>query len=721
MAAGRHGGYRDNEFRDRESDLKIGGKRQFLSCSGEGYDRDQRRRSQVGGERDRMSVNSKIGGERDRISTNSSNSGINGKIGVLDHGGNDAGMGVKKRKFSPILWDKEEKKEEEVSNSVKTGVVPKSSRVSSVSPVKSGYREEKEVSNSIRTRVYKNSRVVSVSTVKSGDKEEKEVSNLTEKRAVSKNSRGSPPAVKSRDVLLDRVLQERSIKVSRSHANSVASPYSVGSTVKETHSMSYSSSALEQLRSDDCEPGEIEEEEFVSRNISVSRWADVRLSPGQKDPTPEVGEFIREGSGAKSSGSDECLVGSVSSGDHSDHLLVNTDFVDINKDDINKDGSANYSDTDSDGEICRGKHIKKSINMLEGCRSVHEFERLNRIDEGTYGVVFRARDKKTGEVVALKKVKMEKEREGFPMTALREINILLSTDHPSIVEVKEVVMDGLDSIFMVMEYMEHDLKSIMETKRQPFSQSEVKCLMLQLLEGVEYLHDNWVLHRDLKTSNILMNNQGELKICDFGMSRLYGSPLKQYTQLVVTLWYRAPELLLGAKQYSTAIDMWSLGCIMAELLSKEPLFNGKTEVDQLDKIFKTLGTPSETIWPGFSELPGAKVKFAKQQYNLLRKKFPPTAFTGSPVLSDAGFDLLNRLLTYDPAKRITAEEAVNHEWFREVPLPMSRDLMPTFPAQHAQDRRVRRVMKSPDPLEEQRRRELQQKRLGTSGLFGSEL
>lgn len=718
MAAGRHGGYRDNEFRDRESDLKIGGKRQFLSCSGEGYDRDQRRRSQIRGERDRISVNSKIGGERDRISTNSSNLGINGKIGVLDNGGNDAGIGVKKRKFSPILWDKEEKKEE-VGNSIKTRVVPKSSRVSSVSPVKSGYREEKEV---IRTRVYKNSRVVSVSPVKSGDKEEKEVSNLREKRAVSKNFRGSPPAVKSRDVLLDRVLQEPSIKVSCSHADSVASPYSAGSTVKETHSMSYSPSAPEQLRSDDCEPGEIEEEEFVSRNISVSRWADVRLSPGEKDPTPEVGEFTREGSGAKSSGSDECLAGSVSSsGDYSDHLLVNTDFVDINKDDINKDGSANYSDTDSDGEICRGKHIKKNINMLEECRSVHEFERLNRIDEGTYGVVFRARDKKTGEVVALKKVKMEKEREGFPMTALREINILLSTDHPSIVEVKEVVMDGLDSIFMVMEYMEHDLKSIMETKRQPFSQSEVKCLMLQLLEGVEYLHDNWVLHRDLKTSNILMNNQGELKICDFGMSRLYGSPLKQYTQLVVTLWYRAPELLLGAKQYSTAIDMWSLGCIMAELLSKEPLFNGKTEVDQLDKIFKTLGTPSEAIWPGFSELPGAKVKFAKQQYNLLRKKFPPTAFTGSPVLSDAGFDLLNRLLTYDPAKRITAEEAVNHEWFREVPLPMSRDLMPTFPAQHAQDRRVRRVMKSPDPLEEQRRRELQQKRLGTSGLFGSEL
>eukprot|EP01018_Ginkgo_biloba_P004292 Gb_36477 [translate_table: standard] len=267
---------------------------------------------------------------------------------------------------------------------------------------------------------------------------------------------------------------------------------------------------------------------------------------------------------------------------------------------------------------------QRTIDMLQGCRSVDEFERLNRIDEGTYGVVYRARNKKTGEIVALKKVKMEKDRDDFPMTSLREINVLLSFHHPSIVDVKEVVVgSNLDSIFMVMEYMEHDLKALLESMKHPFSQSEVKCLMLQLLEGVKYLHDNWVLHRDLKTSNLLLNNKGELKICDFGLARQYGSPLKAYTNTVVTLWYRyaaaaavssfsfyvppniifasvsgvcknlvvlkahyasrAPELLLGAKQYSTAIDMWSLGCIMAELLAKEPLFNGKSEIAQLDK------------------------------------------------------------------------------------------------------------------------------------------
>eukprot|EP01018_Ginkgo_biloba_P031574 Gb_15109 [translate_table: standard] len=352
---------------------------------------------------------------------------------------------------------------------------------------------------------------------------------------------------------------------------------------------------------------------------------------------------------------------------------------------------------------------QRTIDMLQGCRNVDEFERLNKIDEGTYGVVFRARDKKSGEIVALKKVKMEKEREGFPMTSLREINVLLSFHHPSIVDVKEVVVGSkLDNIFMVMEYMEHDLKSFMETMKQPFSQSEVKCLMLQLLEGVKYLHDNWVLHRDLKTSNLLLNNRGELKICDFGLARQYGSPLKTYTHMVVTLWYRAPELLLGAKKYSTAIDMWSLGCIMAELLAKEPLFTGKSEIDQLDKVFRTLGTPNEKIWPDFVNLPGVKCRFVKQPfldsimswYNKLREKFPAMSCSGRPTLSESGFDLLNRLLTYDPNKRITSEEALKHKWFREVPLPKSKELMPTYPARNDYERRSRRSLKSPDPCDE---------------------
>ncbi|KAJ4884016.1 Protein kinase superfamily protein [Raphanus sativus] len=491
-----------------------------------------------------------------------------------------------------------------------------------------------------------------------------------------------------------------------------------------------------------------DEENMPTRHISSSRWAAGNSSPADegeiveveinkrrkkllpgslrdKSLTPEAGESVKEG---RSSDSDERRHHSLpgSRDDFEEKNAVKGDYMEIDEEERRRGNTSDsLTETDSDDEYVRHETPEpagtplRSINMLQGCRSVDEFERLNKIDEGTYGVVYRAKDKKTGEIVALKKVKMEKEREGFPLTALREINILLSFHHPSIVDVKEVVVgSSLDSIFMVMEYMEHDLKALMETMKQRFSQSEVKCLMLQLLEGVKYLHDNWVLHRDLKTSNLLLNNRGELKICDFGLARQYGSPLKPYTHLVVTLWYRAPELLLGAKQYSTAIDMWSLGCIMAELLAKAPLFNGKTEFDQLDKIFRVLGTPNESIWPGFSKLPGVKVNFVKHQYNLLRKKFPATSFTGSPVLSDAGFDLLNKLLTYDPERRITVDAALKHEWFSEVPLPKSKDFMPTFPAQHAQDRRGRRMIKSPDPLEEQRRKDLTQTELGSGGLFG---
>nr|WNT93105.1 CDKG2-1 protein [Phyllostachys edulis] len=504
--------------------------------------------------------------------------------------------------------------------------------------------------------------------------------------------------------------------------------------------------STEQLQEQESRVLEEEEECPTMRNISTSRWAGANddeeeaaarrkksVSPAdsaelgrrKKAPSPELGEVVASDISGGRTVSRSSDSGRMSNDENEDLEVDKGDYMDVDREEASGSDSANHlPHTDSENEVHLSetpelvKPSHRCINMLQGCRSVNEFERLNKINEGTYGVVYRARDKKTGEIVALKKVKMEKEREGFPLTSLREINILLSFHHPSIVDVKEVVVgSSLDSIFMVMEYMEHDLKGVMETMKQPYNQSEVKCLLLQLLEGVNYLHDNWVLHRDLKTSNLLLNNRGELKICDFGLSRQYGSPLKPCTQLVVTLWYRSPELLLGTKEYSTAIDMWSVGCIMAELLAKEPLFNGKTEFEQLDKIFRTLGTPNEKIWPGYAKLPGVKVNFVKQPYNRLREKFPAASFSGRPLLSEAGFDLLNRLLTYDPEKRISADAALQHEWFREVPLPKSKDFMPTFPALNELDRRTKRYLKSPDPLEEQRLKELQGN-IGNRGLFG---
>ena len=321
-------------------------------------------------------------------------------------------------------------------------------------------------------------------------------------------------------------------------------------------------------------------------------------------------------------------------------------------------------------EMSSSQLQKRPLNMVAACRSVDEFERLNKIDEGTYGVVFKARDKRTNEIAALKRVKIDEGGDGFPLTALREVNILLSLNHPSIVNVNEVVIGWkLNSVFMVMEYVENDLKGVMdqmaESTNPKFTIPEVKALMLQLLSGISYLHENWIMHRDLKMSNILVTNSGELKICDFGLARQFGGPGK-YTQLVVTLWYRAPELLLGATVYGAAVDVWSLGCIFGELLAGAPLFNGRTEIDQLQKIFKLLGTPNERIWPDFPSLPSTqKVTFVEQPYNKLRQKFPCDT-TG---LSDKGFELLNRMLTYDPLRRFDSAEALHHPFFDESPCP----------------------------------------------------
>lgn len=238
----------------------------------------------------------------------------------------------------------------------------------------------------------------------------------------------------------------------------------------------------------------------------------------------------------------------------------------------------------------KGVPLPNYFPGIQGCRSVEEFQCLNRIEEGTYGVVYRAKDKRTNEIVALKRLKMEKEKEGFPITSLREINTLLKGQHPNIVTVREIVVgSNMDKIFVVMDYVEHDLKSLMETmknRKQSFLPGEVKCLTQQLLRAVGHLHDNWILHRDLKTSNLLLSHKGILKVGDFGLAREYGSPLKKYTSLVVTLWYRAPELLLCSAEYSTPIDIWSVGCIYAEFLQMAPLFPGKTEIDELNKIFK---------------------------------------------------------------------------------------------------------------------------------------
>uniref|UniRef100_A0A6V7P5P1 [RNA-polymerase]-subunit kinase n=1 Tax=Ananas comosus var. bracteatus TaxID=296719 RepID=A0A6V7P5P1_ANACO len=344
--------------------------------------------------------------------------------------------------------------------------------------------------------------------------------------------------------------------------------------------------------------------------------------------------------------------------------------------------------SDSNAETMEASQSPSTISSegrLRFRRSIDEFERLNKIGEGTYGVVYRARDRITGEIVALKRLKMEKEgRKGFPWR--REIDCLARCcRHPSIVELKEVVLaDKSDHVFLVMEYCDHDLDRVMKKRKQPMCESEVRQLMRQLFRGIQCLHKHQFLHRDLKPSNILLNELGEVKICDFGLCTKIGN--LPYTQPVVTLWYRAPELLSGAENYSTAIDMWSSGCIMAELLANEPLFCGQSEFDQLSKIFRVLGTPNEDMLPGFAGHLGAPFPRSRRSCSKLREKFPATAFSGRPTLSKSGFELLSALLNYDPEKRMTADAALKHPWFSEAPAAAPVEIAFPFHMQDANGR-----------------------------------
>lgn len=201
---------------------------------------------------------------------------------------------------------------------------------------------------------------------------------------------------------------------------------------------------------------------------------------------------------------------------------------------------------------------------------------------------------------------------------------------------------------------------------------QVKCLLLQLLDGMAYLHSNYIIHRDLKVSNLLLTDKGCLKIADFGLARTIGTPPKPLTPRVVTLWYRGPELLFGCRVYSMALDMWAVGCIFCELLSNKPLFPGKSDTNQIEQITKLLGTPNDTIWPGYSSMPILKsISLKNQPYNNLKLKYH--------WLSDAGGKLINDFLTYNPDERITAIKARKNVYFREKPLPIEPELMPTYP------------------------------------------
>ena len=316
------------------------------------------------------------------------------------------------------------------------------------------------------------------------------------------------------------------------------------------------------------------------------------------------------------------------------------------------------------------------------------YQKEEKIGEGTYGIVHRAKDKRTGEYVALKRVKTglskNEKKTGFPITSIREIKILQNLDHENIVRLREVVRSSnVGFVFLVFEYFEHDLATLMDKQQRLmgnyFSISEVKCIMIQILSAVEYAHKHFVIHRDIKLSNILFSNNGQIVLCDWGLARLFSNPLKQHTSKVVTLWYRAPELLFGSNKYHTAIDMWAIGCIIGELLKHQPLIKGQNEIEQIKLIYQLLGAPNHHIWPNYNQLPNIingmfkdiENKRHKYKYNQIDSMFSQF---GIQCL-----DLIKQLLAYDPSKRITAKLALKHSFFEQDPKPAAKDMMPTFP------------------------------------------
>ncbi|EHA26466.1 hypothetical protein ASPNIDRAFT_36108 [Aspergillus niger ATCC 1015] len=270
------------------------------------------------------------------------------------------------------------------------------------------------------------------------------------------------------------------------------------------------------------------------------------------------------------------------------------------------------------------------------------FKKLEKLGQGTYATVYKGRNRETNELVALKEINLDAE-EGAPSTAIREVSLLRRLTHENILTLHDVI-NVEDKLVLVFEYMDKDLKRYIDTHGGPLDAATAKSFVYQLLRGVSF-------SREPTTQS-----DGRLKLADFGLGRAFGIPISKFSSDVVTLWYRPPDVLLGSRTYTTSIDIWSVGCIMAEIYTGSALFTGTTNADQLLKIFNIMGTPTELTWPGVSQLP---------EY---RNDFPPCSPQSLqqliPSLDPVGIDLLGRMLQLCPEARISATDALNHPWFQ---------------------------------------------------------
>ncbi|XP_038142221.1 cyclin-dependent kinase 16-like isoform X4 [Cyprinodon tularosa] len=303
------------------------------------------------------------------------------------------------------------------------------------------------------------------------------------------------------------------------------------------------------------------------------------------------------------------------------------------------------------------RRLRRASLSEIGFGKLETYIKLDKLGEGTYATVFKGRSKLTDNLVALKEIRLEHE-EGAPCTAIREVSLLKDLKHANIVTLHDIIHTD-KCLTLVFEYLEKDLKQYMDDCGSIMSIHNVKIFLFQLLRGLAYCHRRKVLHRDLKPQNLLINEKGELKLADFGLARAKSVPTKTYSNEVVTLWYRPPDVLLGSTDYSTPIDMWGVGCIFYEMITGRPLFPGSTVEDELHLIFRILGTPTEATWPGITTSEEFKT------YNFPRYHAEPIV-NHAPRIDSDGLDLLLKLLQFEAKNRVSAEEALRHPYFKTL-------------------------------------------------------
>jgi len=310
---------------------------------------------------------------------------------------------------------------------------------------------------------------------------------------------------------------------------------------------------------------------------------------------------------------------------------------------------------------------------------IQDFQKIEKIGEGAYGIVYKALEKVTGQFVALKKIRLDTESEGVPSTAMREITILKELEHPAVVELLDVVFSK-EAMYLVFEYLDKDLKRQLDDYvakkrlKNPgyvggLPEPLVKSYLQQISCGLAYCHSHSVLHRDMKPQNLLVDSKGYIKLADFGLARAFRLPSRTLTHEVITMWYRPPEILLGSQHYSTPVDIWSLGCIFYEMLMKTPLYSGDSEIDQLFRIFRSLGTPTEETWPGVFQLPEYKSVFPNWQGK------DPYKILDENKYSEDARDILAKMLVYHPEDRITALECLQHPYVQDAKLIPVQEMM----------------------------------------------